>query len=346
MKRMVLALVAVGVVTAAACLSQTLRSGSPPPAPAGLAVAVDEHNPWTGLKLNNDPEEFRFVIVSDRTGSARAGVFERAVSQINLLQPEFVLSVGDLIEGTRDAAALNRQWEEFDGLVSRLQMPFFYVPGNHDIGNQLTDRRWREKFGRAYYHFVYRNVLFLLLNTEDPPGVKHGELSQRQADYARTVLANNRAVRWTVVAMHKPLWTAPDPAATRWPQVEEFLAGRPHTVFVGHKHRYERFVRQGHRYYILGTTGGGSLLRGMPFGEFDHVVWVTMKKSGPVLANLLLEGIYDEDVPTRPEPEDQFERRRRKLIKAEIEAAGAALTGAVLPGASGPGGTPAGSSGK
>ena len=28
---------------------------------------------------------------------------------------------------------------------------------------------------------------------------------------------------------------------------------------------------------------GGSKLRGAPLGEFDHLVWVTMKRDGPVL---------------------------------------------------------------
>ena len=39
-------------------------------------------------------------------------------------------------------------------------------------------------------------------------------------------------------------------------------------------------------------------MRGPRFGEFDHVVWVTMTDDGPVLANLLLEGIWDESVRT------------------------------------------------
>src|SRR5688572_4625479 len=55
--------------------------------------------PWTRLNFNNDPKHFQFVVVSDRTGAVRPGVFEEAVRKINLLQPEFVMSVGDLIMG-------------------------------------------------------------------------------------------------------------------------------------------------------------------------------------------------------------------------------------------------------
>lgn len=37
-------------------------------------------------------------------------------------------------------------------------------------------------------------------------------------------------------------------------------------------------------------------MRGTAFGEFDHIVWVTMTDSGPRIANLLLDGIFDENV--------------------------------------------------
>jgi hypothetical protein len=67
-------------------------------------------------------------------------------------------------------------------------------------------------------------------------------------------------------------------------------------VFAGHTHDYLKSVRDGRRHIVLATTGGGSKLRGLAAGEFDHVVWVTMTPGGPRVANLLLDGIHDEDV--------------------------------------------------
>src|SRR5262249_46788156 len=154
--------------------------------------------------------------------------------------------------------------------VRRLKMPFFYVPGNHDVGNQRTDQVWGERLGRRHYHFVYRNVLFLCLNTDDPPGSGPGHLGKEQVVYAQKVLADNPDVRWTIVALHKPVWTAPNLARTGWLDVERALADRPYTVFAGHVHRYRKYVRNGRHYYQLATTGGGSKLRGPAHGEFDH----------------------------------------------------------------------------
>ena len=115
--------------------------------------------PWTNLDLNNDPKNFQFLILTDRTGGNRPGVFEQGIEKINILQPEFVLSVGDLIDGyTDDPLIVKEQWNEFDALIDKLEMPFFYVPGNHDITNKMMEDMWVERFGSTYYYFVYRDV--------------------------------------------------------------------------------------------------------------------------------------------------------------------------------------------
>jgi len=57
---------------------------------------------YTHLNFKNNPYEFQFVVISDNAGGTRPGVFGRAVEMANLLQPEFVVHVGDLIEGYND----------------------------------------------------------------------------------------------------------------------------------------------------------------------------------------------------------------------------------------------------
>jgi hypothetical protein len=259
-------------------------------------------NPWNHLKFINGPSIFRFAIVTDRTGGPRAGVFERAVDQLNWLQPEFVVSVGDLIDGGgKDAAKLDKEWEKFNGWIAKLDMPFFYVPGNHDYASKIMEKQWHERLGKTYYHFVYKNVLFLMLNTEEPPrNNPGGNISKEQIDYAKKTLDANKAVRWTMVFLHRPTWTYKEVEKTGWPEVEDHLKGRKYTVFAGHKHNYQVFERLGQTYYMLATTGGSSKLRGTKEGEFDHLTWVTMKDTGPIVANLLLEGIYPQDVRNTP----------------------------------------------
>jgi hypothetical protein len=255
-------------------------------------------HPWNHLKLNNSPENFQFAIVTDRTGGHRPGVFEDAVRKLNLMQPEFVVSVGDLIEGySRDKDKLNREWDEFDGFIDKLEMPFFYLPGNHDYTNEVMAEIWEKRFGASYYHFVYQDVLFLCLNSEESmKGSNLGGIEKPQYQYIKEALAQHPDVRWTLVFMHQPLWLFDN--SRYWNDVELLLNERKHTVFVGHHHHYVKYERNNSNYFMLATTGGISKLRGPNFGEFDHMVWVTMTDNGPVIANLLLQGVWDENVVT------------------------------------------------
>ncbi len=284
------------LVLAAACI-HVFPQGSGP-ADRIITDTSDAVHPWNQLRVNDPPGNFQFAIVTDRTGGHRPGVFEDAVRKLNLLQPEFVVSVGDLIEGyTLDEEQIYREWDEFTGFIDRLQMPFFYVPGNHDYTNEAMSRIWKEKFGRSYYHFVYKDVLFLCLNSEEATkGSDMGGIERPQYEYIKEVLEGHQDVKWTLVFMHQPLWLFDN---TRyWQDVEALLADRKHTVFVGHYHHYVKYERNNSNYFILATTGGVSKLRGPNFGEFDHMVWVTMTEDGPVIANLLLDGIWDENVVT------------------------------------------------
>ena len=153
-----------------------------------IVIEVEEGvNPWNHLQVNNSPQSFQFAIVTDRTGGLRPGIFASAVPKLNLLQPEFVMSVGDLIMGyTTDEARIDREWDEFDAMVDQLQMPFFYLPGNHDYINDVMAKKWKERHGKDYYHFTYQDVLFLCLNSEElKRGSGKGYIDTPQYEYVK-----------------------------------------------------------------------------------------------------------------------------------------------------------------
>jgi hypothetical protein len=140
-------------------------------------------------------------------------------------------------------------------------------------------------------------------------------------------------VRWTLVFLHKPMWVFNDGSTNGWQEVEKLLAGRPYTVFAGHVHRYQKFIRNGQNYYQLATTGGASRLRGPEYGEFDHIVWVTMKPNGPVLANLMLDGIYKEDmkpVETAEQGVVNYYRRPTQPVRGQVLYEGIPVPGAYV----------------
>jgi len=305
MKQFALGIATAGALAGAVALS---RSESPTPK-AGTdtqsnAIESGETTPWTSLNMQHDPDEFHFAVVSDRTGGHRDKVFSRAVQQINLLQPTFVMSVGDLIEGySLKEDVLNKQWDEFDSYVKKFAAPFFYVPGNHDRTNNTEAAIWDARYGKRYYHFVYKNTLFLSLCSENPPAGM-GTIDKDQQEWVKKTLEANKDVRWTFVFLHKPIWNAKDLEKNGWGAVEKVLAGRHYNVFCGHVHRYQIFHRNGTEYYQLATTGGGSRMRGVEYGEFDHIAWITMKKDKPLIANVMLDGILPADLKV-PDSEEK-----------------------------------------
>ncbi|WBQ13098.1 metallophosphoesterase [Hyphomonadaceae bacterium BL14] len=304
-------------------------------APAPNERLTETARPWTSLEALDADARFHFVVVTDRTGGERSGVFPAAMEQVNLMQPAFVVSVGDLIQGyTDDREQIEAEWDELDGFVERLDAPFFYTPGNHDYSNQAMADVWSDRYGPDYYSFTYKDVLFVVLNSglfdrsdSQGHGSRRGEWADEQAAqlaWLETTLEEHTDVRWTFVMTHRPYWrrawvrteaaetpdTGPWPrhetVPAEWQRVEALLSQRNYTAFAGHMHTYEYDAEinadHTHERIALATTGGVSNLRGVEYGEFDHFVWVTMTEDGPVIANLLLDGILPKDF------EQEFQR--------------------------------------
>lgn len=281
--------------------------------------------PWSSNVFELEEEDFTFAIISDLNGGEREGVYNTAVSQLNRLDPNFVVSVGDLIDGgTEDSVQLAKEWDSFEKRTAKLKMPFFYLGGNHDLTNSRMREFWKQRFGPRYYHFVYEDVLFLMMDSEDYEeqrmmeiyqarakalkiingeieGVyedseyykmqerKVGGMSNEQFTYFKDVLDKYPQVKWTFVLMHKPLWRRDDDKGLS--NLEILLAERPYTLFNGHLHSFSHEKRNNRHYIILGTTGGAQSANDSM--AFDHISLVRMTAK-PVITHLKMNGILDE----------------------------------------------------
>ena len=294
--------------------------------------AMSKTRPWTSENFNNDPDNFRFAIIGDRTGGANVqGTFGLAMEQLNLLQPGFVINVGDIIEGyTRDKAELNSQWDEAETMLARLGMPFFYVRGNHDVSYPEAREVWEERYGPNYYHFVYHDVLFMVLDSEDaprldpPPGMEeqiklYNQLQTEDPQKAKEMLAEFMKDESIVAGLSKPVefpekqldWimkTLKENDNVRWTflfmhepswenpsdsfkAIQAILKDRPFTWFAGHLHYYDYDNIDGREYITMGPAGASWHHDGP--GNVDHITWITMTDDGPQIGNIALKGIFD-----------------------------------------------------
>lgn len=307
--------------------------------------------PWTGEVFEAGEADFTFAIIGDLTGGERPRIFEIAVEQLNMLEPDFVLSVGDLIEGgTYDMGQLAMEWDSFQARANNLDMPFFYLGGNHDLSNPKMQAYWQQNIGPLYYHFVIDDVLFLMLDSEDfeakkmmeidsvrsiaikildeeiegvyeesayyfIPERSTGAMSQAQHDYFADVLDQNKEVKWTFVLMHKPLYTRSDNKGLQ-PLLDN-MGERNFTVINGHEHSMQYEQKQGMDFMMLGTTGGYQNPENLQ--AFDHVTLIRMAEE-PVITHLRLDGILNKkgNIPLGGDTIN-FQASKRVEVSRDVE---------------------------
>ncbi len=252
-----------------------------------------DKKPWTGIPVFSG-DNYKFVVLPDKTGGDETGAFELAIEEINRLAPDFVINVGDLIGGYfTDVKYCERDWKDILGRLEKLDAPFFLVGGNHDMTNQLQTDDFISRFGANYYSFNIGPDLFLVLDTQEHGG---RDISDAQVEYFRSILDDWNG-RHIYVFMHAPLWAPQNHGGYEY--IDEMLQGHQYTVFSGHTHQYYYEQRGGMDYFILATAGGDSELRGPLFGEYDHIMLVSARDGKPAIANIPIGSLIPNDIVDR-----------------------------------------------
>ncbi len=253
------------------------------------------------LPLPSEEDAFFFVVFGDRTGGPDEGVavLKDAVRDVNLLEPDFVITVGDLIDGYNRTDEWLSEMREFKGIMDELICPWFPVAGNHDTywrplddpdmpPNQHEDN-YEMHFGPLWYAFEHKGSMFIALYSDegnpetgersfrDPDAQK---MSPEQFEWLRRILENEaNDAQHVFIFLHHPRWRKGG-YGDDWDRVHELLAKARNVraVFAGHIHQmtYEGPV-DGIEYLSLATVGGGQGFRIPRVGHLHHFNTVTIR---------------------------------------------------------------------
>ncbi|MGI9073823.1 MAG: metallophosphoesterase family protein [Bryobacteraceae bacterium] len=243
-------------------------------------------------------EDFRFVILGDRTGGAVPGVYEKAWHETDRDRPDFVVSVGDTIEGGNDLT-LDAEWQQIVHMLAPYRRyRLFLTPGNHDVWSAASAQAF-EKYSKRplHYSFDYRQAHFTVLDNSRSDSMPAEELAYLQKDLQ---IHQKQSVKF--IFSHRPSWILqavlgnPDFPLHR-------LAKRYGVKYViaGHVHEMLHFEVDGLTYLSIASSGGH--LRGTKRYEdgwfFQHTL-VTVRGNSVKFAIKELDPPFGRSRLTQP----------------------------------------------
>ncbi len=254
---------------------------------------------WKGSAVNA-ADAFRFVVMSDRTGGHEPGAWAQAVAEVNRLKPDFVMCIGDLVEGYRDEEAeVVAEWKEFDELTRKLDAPFFYCPGNHDVAYGVCRKVYRRlhgRDGRPYYSFNYRGCHFVVLDSTAIVNAVR-DIADAQWVWLEADLAAARAAKHVFLFLHHPL-----NSGQQWQRLRKMLDPSKTTVFSGHYHTLSYDLEDGVPFFVLGPTATTTPPVEREEGAFRMFAHVAVSDGRPSVAIIPLGEVLAHDFISRAVP--------------------------------------------
>ncbi len=200
-------------------------------------------------------------------------LYEKAVSNINLINPAFVVITGDLVNDKLNKS----QWDEFRRITSLInpEIKVCLTPGNHDVG-QNPDKKdidyFKSMFGNDRFSFELGNCRFIGFNSclikAETPG-----LEEEQSDWLEKELAAASGARQIMLFCHHPFFIK-DPSEpenysnikpeSRQKYLSLFSRYGVDALFSGHLHNNAsgRFDKT----ELITTSAVGKPLAGVPSG--------------------------------------------------------------------------------
>ena len=261
-------------------------------------------------------DEFSFVILGD-SQFHHPDSFNRVIDEVALLNPAFVLQVGDMISGyVATDKEFRSEWDRFKAQISALgDIPFYPVPGNHDVMDEAKKPGgaavYREVWGDLYYSFDYRNAHFTVLDTDQEGELR--SIAGKQLAWLKSDLSKARKKTHRFVLFHRPIVSLQNGDELH----ELFVKHKVTAVLYGHQHHYHQYIRDGIPYVM--TMSATRL--GTPFqeaGSFHHYLLATVRDASFSYAIVKKGGILPPGIVAPEDNRGLYGINRRLLKTREV----------------------------
>jgi 3',5'-cyclic-AMP phosphodiesterase len=199
------------------------------------------------------PEVFRFVILGDRTGEHVPGVWEQVWRETAAEHPDFVITVGDTIEGTDDLT-VDAQWREMMQMLAPYRKyRIFFTPGNHDVWSLASAQAFEKYTHHAlHYSFDFRQLHFTILDNS-----RSDEMPAEELAFLRNDLAAHSKQPIKFVFSHRPSWILNAVLGnSHFPLHEIASQYGVQYIIAGHIHQMLHFELPGITYLSMASSGG------------------------------------------------------------------------------------------
>lgn len=217
-----------------------------------------------------EPEVFDALLITDPQPMTDAElgyvrdtfVAEALDARARGLEARFGMTMGDILFDDLS------QFPRYNSLLSRIGIPWYNVPGNHEMnyraeGDETALETFKRYYGPTYYSFDVGRAHFVVLDNIEYEGAGAGGLnlrtgggyvariSERQLEWLANDLEKVPQDRLVFLAMHSPLRNveAPDSPSSNTVnrrELFELLGGREHLYSVaGHTHTNEHHYFDG-----------------------------------------------------------------------------------------------------
>jgi 3',5'-cyclic AMP phosphodiesterase CpdA len=275
-------------------------------------------------------DSFSFVVWGHPAGRdhSKPGLhFEEILGRISELNADFLVITGDVVNCPNPTGAMDAyrsKWEMFDEGVSRLGIPVYRVPGNHDVCNFTTRDLFIERYIKPPYAFTFRNSRFILLDTvgidqRTEDGQPHWSpqslpFDDDQIEMIRGEIGQQGQYQHLFFFMHH-VWPWRELSSFWWDKVHPLLAGGHTRVVFGGTignpgYKYEHFQEDGIHYIQSSTFSGrwprwyqreielGRFEPAMAY-QFNNLQYVRVEGGEYTIQTIVVGALDDKELSSR-----------------------------------------------